>query len=179
MRIGVDDGLQLSFRRPVPLIAVRVVTPHQPLVGAAHLGRRCRIAQAEHRQRGAIAGTGPAPLSGGRPRPVPRIGAEQVMGIAETECLPPVAAMGDAFPAGERRLRLVDLVDRQAVEEIIAGVEFADMVEAQELPAALVARQPIRQWRAELAGPRATGMVARCLAGDPAVQALAALGRFG
>jgi hypothetical protein len=56
------------------------------------------------------------------------------------------------FPAGERRLRLVDFIGRQAIEKIIAGVEGADMIEAKELPAALAAGQAIRTRRAEFAG---------------------------
>jgi hypothetical protein len=78
-------------------------------------------------------------------------------------------------------LRLAHFIGRQAIEEIIAGVEFADMVETQELPAALAARQAIRPWRAKFAGQRAAGVVTtrRFGAFDAAMQALCAFRRFG
>jgi hypothetical protein len=40
-------------------------------------------------------------------------------------------------------LRVADLVGRQAIEEVIAGVEGTDMIEAEKLPAAFIAGQAI------------------------------------
>jgi hypothetical protein len=78
-------------------------------------------------------------------------------------------------------LRLVDFIRGKAIEEIIAGVEGTDMIEAQELPAAFAAGQAIRTRRAEFAGQRTAGMVApgRIGALDTAVQALRAPRCFG
>ncbi len=170
MRIGVDDRLQLSFVAAVPAIAVGVVAADEAFVGAAHIGGGGGIGQSERRQRRGIAGCGPASRGGGAP-----VGAEQVVCITETERR---AALGGGrlFPAGKRRLRLVDFIGRQAIEEVIAGVEGADMIETQELPAAFAAGQAIRARRAEFAWQRTAGMVApgRIGALDAAMQALRA-----
>ncbi len=175
MRIGVDDGLQLSFVFAVPPIAVRVVTADEAFIGAAHIGCSGGIGEAERRKRPGIAGCGPAPRRGGA-----FIGGKQVMRVAKAERR---AALGRCrlFPAGKRRLRIANLVGRQAIEKIIAGVEFADMIEAQKLPAAFAAGKAIRARRAEFAGQRAAGMVAprRIGALDAAVQTLRAFRRFG
>lgn len=103
------------------------------------------------------------------------------MGVAEAEGLAPPWAIGGAFPAGQRRLRVADFIGGQAVEEIIAGVEGADMIEAQELPAAFGAGDAVRSRRAEFAGNGAAGMVAarRIGAIDAAVEAGGALWRLG
>ena len=170
MRIGVDDRLQLSFVSAIPPIAVRVVAADEAFVGAAHIGSSGGIGQSQHRQRCGIAGCGPASRGGGA-----LVGGEQIMRIAKAERRPALGCRC-LFPAGERRLRLADFVGGQAIEEIIAGVEGADMVKTQELPAAFGPGQAIRARRAELPGQRAAGMIAagRIGAVDAAVQALRA-----
>jgi hypothetical protein len=77
-------------------------------------------------------------------------------------------------------LCLVDFVGRQAIEEVVAGVEFADMVKAEKLPAAFTPRQSIRPRRAEFAGKRTARMLAAGRLGpfDAAVQPLRSLWRF-
>jgi len=176
VRIGVDDGLQLSFEAAVAAIAVGVVATHEPLVGAAHLAGGGGIAEAERRERPGIAGAGPAPR-----RRRPGIAGEKIERIAEAERLAALPAGGGAFPAGERRLRFADLVGAQPVEIIVAGVEFADMVEAEELPAALAAGKAVGARRAEFARQRAAGVVAgrRIRAVDAAMEPLGAARRIG
>ena len=70
----------------------------------------------------------------------------------------------------------MDFIGGQAIEEIIAGVEGTDMIEAQELPAAFAAGQAIRARRAEFTRQWTAGMVAsgRIGALDAAMQALRA-----
>ncbi len=175
MRIGVDDGLQLSFLPAVPLIAVRVVAADEAFVGAAHIRRRCGIGETQRRQRLGIAESGPAARARGR-----AIAAEQIMRIAEMEGFAAALARRGALPAGERRLRRLDFIGAEAIEEVIGRIEGADMFEAQELPAAIAAGQAVRQRRAEFTGQRATGVVAAGGFGafDAAMQAAGALGRF-
>lgn len=86
-----------------------------------------------------------------------------------------------ALPAGQWRLRLMDLVGAQAIEEIVLGVEGADVFEAQELPAAFAAGRAVRYRRTKFAGLSAPRMVAQRRVGafDAAVQALAASRRVG
>ena len=78
-------------------------------------------------------------------------------------------------------MRFDDFVGAEAIEEIIPGVEGANMFEAQELPAAGVAGDAVRQRRAELAGLRTAVMVAprRIGALDAAMKATGATGCFG
>src|SRR5215208_2187841 len=75
------------------------------------------------------------------------------------------------IPAGERRLRLGDLLGGHPVEEIVLGIMLADVVEAQEEPAA----RPVEIGRLkrglELAGRAAAGDRAlRLRSLDPAMQ---------
>jgi hypothetical protein len=150
MRIGCDDCLQLSFMRTVAAIAVRMIAADQRLVGAADGGGGGGIIQPERTERLCVTRCWPARLALGRPaRP-----AKQIMGIAKVKGL--AALFGDnRLPAGERRLGVVDLVRRQAIEEIIPGVEGADMFEAEILPPGAVPRYAVAQRRAELARLRA------------------------
>ena len=175
VRIGVDDSLQLSFLPTVPIIAVRVVAADEAFVGAADIGSSGGIGQPQRRQCLRIAESGPA--AGGGSGLCAR--GEQVMRIAEGEGGFALRAHR-LFPASQRALGIAHLVRRQAIEEIIARVEFADMIEAQELPATFAARQPIRPRRAKFAGQRAPRVVAACRFGafDAAMQALRALRRF-
>jgi hypothetical protein len=149
----------------------------EALVGAADVNCRSGVGQTERGQRLSVAECGPA--SRGRPRA--RIGGEQVVGVAESEGLATAATVCGAFPAGQRRLRVVDFIGGKTIEKIIAGVKGAHMIEAEKLPAAFGAGEAIRSRRAEFAGCRAAGMVAprRLGAFDTAVQALGALWRFG
>jgi len=102
------------------------------------------------------------------------------MRVAEAERRPALGGYG-LVPTGERRLCLADFVGGQAIEEVIARIEGADMVEAQELPATFGTGQAIRARCAELARQQAAGMVAagRIGAVDAAVQALRASRCFG
>jgi hypothetical protein len=174
VRIGVDDSLQLSFLGAVPPIAVRVVAADEAFVAAPDVAGGGAIAQPERLERLGIAETSPI-LGGGPGR---RIATEQIVRIAEPEGRA-TARGGCPLPPGQRRLCLADLVGAEAVEEVIAGVEGADMVEAQELPAAVLPGQAVRQRRAELAGGGTAGVVAPLVAVDPAVQTLRALGCVG
>jgi hypothetical protein len=174
VRIGVDDGLQLSFVGAVPPVTVRVVAADEAFVGAADIGCGRGIGQAERRKRLGIAECGPA--TGGLAGFCG--GGEQVVRVAEGEgrlALWPQRL----FPTGERALRLVDFIRRQAIEEIIAGVEGPDMIEAEELPAAFAAGQAIRARRAEFTDKRAAWVVAAGGIGafDAAVQALGSFRR--
>jgi hypothetical protein len=176
VRIGVDDSLQLSFVGAVPLVAVRVVAADEAFIGAADIGGGRGIGQAEGGERLGIAAAGPAAGGGARLCG----GGEQVMRVAKGEGRLALRA-NRLFPSGQRALCLVDFVGRQAIEEIVAGVEFADMFEAEKLPAAFIARQSIRPRRAEFAGKRTAGMLAAGRLGpfDAAVQPLCSLWRFG
>ncbi len=175
MRIGVDDSLQLPFAGPVPAIAVRVETPHQPLVGAADILPPGIVAQAENAQCPGIAFARPVPCCRRRLA----IAAEQVVRIGEMECLAAAATACRTFPAGERRGGGLDFLGAQPVEEIVAGVESADMIEAQELPAAFVTGQAIRLRRAKFARRRAAGVSASVVTIDAAVKTLRPPGRIG
>jgi hypothetical protein len=174
VRIGVDDGLQLSFVGAIPAIAVRVVAADEAFVGAADIIGGGGIAEPERAERLGVAEAGPAPHRRRRPR----FAGEQVVRVAEGEGFA-AAAVDGALPAGERRLGGADLVGRQAIEEIIRGIEGADMVEAEELPAGLVTGDTVRTRRAEFAGRGAAWLVARRFAVEAAVEALAAPGRVG
>ncbi len=176
MRIGVDDSLQLSFVRPVALVAVGVVAADEAFIGTADIGGGRRIGQAKRGERRGIATAGPAAGAGARLCG----GGEQVMGVTKGEGGLALWA-NRLFPAGQRALGLVDFVGRQAIEEIVAGVEFADMIEAEKLPAAFAAGQPIRPRRPEFTGKRTAGMLAAGRLGpfDAAVQPLRSLGRVG
>ena len=138
MRIGVNDRLQLPFLRAVPPIAVRVVTPDEAFIRAPDVDCRGAVVEAEGTKCLWIAEAGPfADRRAGT-----RFGGEQVLGIAEGEGFAAPWRCG-AFPAGEGGLRFVDLVGAEAVEEIIADVEGADMFEAQELPAGIGPRRTV------------------------------------
>ena len=79
---------------------------------------------------------------------------------------------GLALPAGIGALRIGDLVGAHAGEEIIAGVEGADMVEAQPAPRARpVEAGAVIAGRAKLARLVATGMVAGAIAHNPSMKA--------
>lgn len=78
------------------------------------------------------------------------------MGIAEMKGFP--AALGCLpFPARQWRLRVMDIVRAQAIEEIVTGIEGPDMVETEPLPAAAVTGHLIGQWCAEFALLAAAG----------------------
>lgn len=61
---------------------------------------------------------------------------------------------GGAGPAGERGLGIVNLIGVEPIEEIIAGIEGADMIEAEPLPAASIAGDAIGERGTELCGLR-------------------------
>ena len=73
------------------------------------------------------------------------------MGIAKVKRLPSFFS-NDSFPTSQRRLRFVNLVRRQAIEEIIFGIEGADMLQTEKLPAYPVAGHPIAERRPKLPG---------------------------
>ncbi len=155
MRIGVDDGLQLSFLRAVTRVAVRMVAANQSLVGAADIGGPCRICEAKGGERLCVPKAGPAARRGGGLF----FTGKQIMRIAEAEGRAALLRDG-LLPAGQWGLGLVDLVWAEAIEKIVAGVEGADMIEAEELPAAGISRHAVGARGAKLAGQGAAGVLA-------------------
>lgn len=63
-----------------------------------------------------------------------------------------------ALPPGEGRLGFMDLVSRQAIEVVITGVEGADVIEAEPLPASAISRDAIGEGGTELAVQGAAGV---------------------
>ena len=55
------------------------------------------------------------------------------------------------LPPGQRRLGSMDFIGREAIKIIVTGVERPDMIKAQILPAANIARHPIGPRRPEFA----------------------------
>ncbi len=172
MRIGCDDGLQLSFMCPIAAVAVGMIFSDHGLVDSFDVGATGGIIKAQCTQRLCVGGLGPALLV--RRRAGARLAGsgEQIVGIAEVESLAAFFG-GGAGPAGERGLGFVDLVGAETIEVIIAGVEGTDMIKAEPLPAAGIAGDAVGQRRAELGCLRAAGVGAgaRLGAGLAAVKA--------
>lgn len=96
VRIGCDDGLQLSFMCPIAAVAVGMVFSDHCLVDFFDVGATGGIIKAERAQRPGIIGTRPAFLGGGLSG-----GGEDIVGIAEVKGFAAHFG-GGAGPAGER-----------------------------------------------------------------------------
>src|SRR5579875_2877011 len=178
--IGLDHRLQHAFVAAVAADAIGVAAPEQLGIALAQRAAIGDAAEPEHLERAslgiaqrlAVAARLLDALLEARADRIERIGeigpARRAVGTIGGE------RAGLAFPAGIGALRVVDLLGAHALEEIVAGVEFADMVEAEPAIAArpVAARRALRRRHTKLAGFVAAGMLAAPVAvGHAAVEA--------
>src|SRR5690606_16923589 len=153
---GADDFGELALMAAVAAVAVWMVEAHQLRIAQSHRVQVGVLTQAEDAQRLPLLGRKARHLaarhSGSEAR---RDGVERILevrpGRARVAAGPGEGA-GPALPARDRRLRRLDLVGAHAVEEIVAGVVLADVIEAQPAPIA----RPV-----EVAGAERSAKLAR------------------